>query len=270
MSVKYSFIGAGNMAGAIIGGMEKAGIRPSDVCLFDTDPSKYGRFDPSYNKASSAAEAAAFADRIVLAVKPQQFIVPLSDIRESGISLDGKTVISIVTGKSMADIQSALGCPRLGVIRTMPNTPLLIGKGVTALTRNGYVGDDVYGEVKELFSSLGSVVETEESRLNDIIADTSSSPAYVFYFIKSMAENAEKHGFDKDVMTKVICDAVIGSAELLKQSDKTADELIRMVCSPGGTTLAAMKVLEEAGTAEVIDRAMDACTSRAWELAKGL
>ena len=269
MPVKYSFIGVGNMAGAIIGGMERAGVKPEDVCFFDTDPSKYDRFSPGYAKAASPSEAAAFADRIVLAVKPQQFLTPLTEIRESGVSLEGKTVISIVTGKSMSDIASALGCPSLGVIRTMPNTPMLIGKGVTALTRNGYVPDDVYEGVKELFASLGSVLETEESRLNDIIADTSSSPAYVFYIIKSMAENAEKHGFDKAEMTKIICDAVIGSAELLKASDKTAEELIRMVCSPGGTTLAAMKVFEEAGTAGIIDRAMDACTARAWELAKG-
>ena len=267
--VKYSFIGVGNMAGAIIGGMEKAGTDPGSVCFYDPDVSKYGRFSPDYVKAASPAEAADFADRIFLAVKPQQFSVPLGAIRESGVSLKGKTVISIVTGKSMAAICDELGCPDLGVIRTMPNTPLLIGKGVTALTRNAYVADDVYGDVRSLFASLGTVLETEENRLNDIIADTSSSPAYVFYIIRSMAENAEKHGFDRADMEKIICDAVIGSAELLKSSGKTADELIRMVCSPGGTTLAAMKVFEDSDTAGIIDKAMDACTKRAYELAEG-
>ena len=256
------------MAGAIIGGMEKSGIKPEDVCFYDPDASKYERFSPDYRKAGFPSEAATFGDMIFLAVKPQQFSVPLSQIRESGVPLEGKTFISIVTGKTMAAIAETVGCPTLGVIRTMPNTPMLIGKGVTAVTRNAYVSDDVYEGVKKLFASLGTVYETEESRLNDIIADTSSSPAYVFYIIKSMAENAGKHGFDKAEMTKIICDAVIGSAELLKSSDKSADELIRMVCSPGGTTLAAMKVFEESDTAGIIDRAMDACTRRAYELAE--
>ena len=145
---------------------------------------------------------------------------------------------------------------------------MLIGRGVIALTRNEHVSDETYDDVKCLFGALGSAFELEEDRMNDIVAYTASSPAYVFYFIKSMIDNAEKHGFDRGFIKDIICDAVIGSAELLRNSELSVEELIKMVCSPGGTTLAAMNELYEGKMAETLDRAMDACTNRAYELSE--
>ncbi|NLB15408.1 MAG: pyrroline-5-carboxylate reductase [Clostridiales bacterium] len=265
---KFAFIGVGNMAGAIIKGMETLSIPYENVCLFDTDEKKHQRFPNTYRKADSVQDAAAFADIIILAVKPQVLSIPLEDIKNSGIKLDGKLIVSIVTGKTMQSICEAIGKRDLGVVRTMPNTPMLIGRGVIALTRNEYVSDESYDDVKRLFGALGSAFELEEERMNDIIAYTSSSPAYVFHFIKSMIDNAEKHGFDRSYIKNIICDAVIGSVELLKNSELSEDELIRMVCSPGGTTLAAMNELYEGKFAETLDRAMDACTKRAYELSE--
>jgi pyrroline-5-carboxylate reductase len=265
---KFAFIGVGNMAGAILKGMETLSIPYYNVCLFDTDESKYEKFSKEYRKAASAHDAADFADIIILAVKPQTFLIPLKDIRDSRIELDGKILVSIVTGKTMQSICEAIGKRDLGVIRTMPNTPMLIGRGVIALTRNEHVSDESYEDVKRLFGALGTAFELEEDRMNDIIAYTASSPAYVFYFIKSMIDNAEKHGFDRGFIKYLICDAVIGSAELLRNSELSEEELIKMVCSPGGTTLAAMNELYEGKMAETLDRAMDACTNRAYELSE--
>ncbi|NLZ37679.1 MAG: pyrroline-5-carboxylate reductase [Clostridiales bacterium] len=265
---KFAFIGVGNMAGAIIKGMETLSIPYENVCLFDTDKSKYERFAKEYRKASNAHEAADFADIIILAVKPQTFSIPLEDIKENGVVLDGKVLVSVVTGKTMQSICVAIGKNDLGVIRTMPNTPMLIGRGVIALTRNEYVGDEAYEGIKRIFGALGNAFELEEGRMNDIIAYTASSPAYVFYFIKAMVDNAEKHGFDRKIIKEIICDAVTGSAELLKNSELSEEELIKMVCSPGGTTLAAMNELYDGRFAEILDRAMDACTKRAYELSE--
>ncbi|MFA6948405.1 MAG: pyrroline-5-carboxylate reductase [Eubacteriales bacterium] len=266
-SRRFAFIGCGNMAGAIIRALELAGVPHSSVWLNNRSPEKYKNFAPDYNIAADAAQAVSNAEVIFLCVKPQNFSEPLEVIRRAGISLSGKTVISVVTGISCARIAQAMGDENAAVIRTMPNTPLLAGLGVTAICRSSAVSDEVYGYVKALPSSVGEVLEIPENKMCDIIAETGSSPAYVYYFIKAMVDKAAEYGFDRADMTRAVCDTFIGAATLLRDGGRTPDEQIRMVTSPGGTTERAMRVFAQEGIGDIIARAMDACTDRAYELA---
>lgn len=257
----YAFIGVGNMASAIICGLEEK----YPVVLYDKDTSKYDKFTADcYRTAENASDAVAAADYIVLAVKPQNFTEVLGGIAESGIDLAGKTFVSIAAGITIGKIEGSLG--PVSCIRTMPNTPLMIGKGVTALCRNERVSDEAFTDITEMFGSLGKTVEMPEKDLNAIISATSSAPAYVYLFVKAICDGAREQGLDYDNMTELVCSMVVGSACMLTETGKAPEELIRMVTSPNGTTERAMKVLYEKDFEGIVKEAMVRCTERAVEL----
>lgn len=270
MKHTFAFIGAGNMASAIIGGLtDKASadaVNPAQITLFDKNPAQYARYGSDFPVAESAAEAVRPADIVFLAVKPQNYAEVLAELGKTDTS--GKIFISIAAGISTAFVESYLG-ERAAVVRTMPNTPLLIGKGVTALCRNRNVTDAQFDLVESIFASRGATLRLDEADMNKIIAATSSSPAYIFLMIKAICEGAEAQGIVCGDLRAAVCNMVIGSAELALQSDKSLDELIRMVTSPKGTTEKALEVFYAAGFKDTVSRAMDACTKRADELSQG-
>ncbi len=260
----FSFIGAGNMAFAIISGMGSDG-----VTVYDKNPLQYEKFGSKIRIAGCAPEAVELSDYTVLAVKPQNFREVLSEIRQSGVDLGGKTFVSIAAGVKISSICKALG-KDVAVIRTMPNTPLLIGKGVTAMSFNDKVTEKAKNTVKGIFEKTGMVFELPESEMNAVIAATSSAPAYIYYFIDSIYKQAKKQGLETPVLLKAVCEMVKGSAEMVLSSGKAPDELIKMVTSPNGTTERAMRVLYNGKVDETIAKAMDACTERAEELSDEL
>ena len=263
--MKFAFLGVGNMASAIIGGMNT-----DLICLYDRDMQKYAAFsDKPYITAACAADAVAYADYIVLSVKPQNFDEILTEIKSSGCSLDGKVFVSIAAAVSIDYICGKLSRD-VPVVRTMPNTPLLIGYGVTALCRNDQVTGDDFADITALFSSNGATFELPEDKMNTVIAATSSAPAYVYLFIKAITDAATASGIDRPDMLGFIADMVIGSAEMIKRSPMSPDELIRAVTSPNGTTERAMKIFKERGFTDIIADAMDACSERAEEIAAGM
>ena len=166
----------------------------------------------------------------------------------------------------MASIENILKNVKL--IRTMPNTPLLIGQGVTALCRNNNVSDEDFEFVKNIFASCGIITEIAEDDINALTAITSSSPAYIYLFIKSMLDGAKNLGFNYANTLDLICKTFIGSANMVLASDKTLEEQIRMVKSPNGTTEKALNVLENNDIQKIISDAMEACTKRAIELSE--
>ena len=261
---RYSFIGAGNMAFAIIGGMKNA-----DITVYDKISSQYEKFGNTVNIAPSAAKAVELSDYIVLAVKPQNFKELLCEIKESGVSLDGKVFVSIAAGVKISSICTALG-KNVPVIRTMPNTPLLIGKGVTALSKNGLVSDEAFENIKATFASCGKVLELPEDKMNAVIAATSSAPAYIYYIIDCIVKEAISQGLDTSELTEAVCEMVKGSADMVMRSNKTPMELVKMVTSPNGTTERAMNVFYCQGLDKMISDAMKACTARAEELSDEL
>ena len=257
MKNKYAFLGVGNMASAIIKGLMLDGTDPSDTILFDKEKSKITEFEKEgFQTAESAEEAIKFADFIVLAVQPQNFEQLFESIR--GMDTDGKCFVSIAAGISIEKI------------RTMPNAPLRIGKGVTALTRNSLVSDKSFALICRMFSRIGEILTLTEDKMNAVISATSSAPAYVYLFIKSIMDAAKTEGIElsEAEMKNVICRMVIGSAELMMNSDDSPDALIKRVTTPGGTTEPAVKVLKDRGMPEIIAEAMMACVQRAEELGR--
>lgn len=259
---RFSFLGAGNMAYAIIGGMKNA-----DITVYDKLASQYEKFGSNVKIAPSVADAVQNAEYIVLAVKPQNFPELLNEIKESRSSLDEKTFISIAAGISCDAVCNMLG-QNVAVVRTMPNTPLLIGKGVTAIAKNSEVTDDAFDTVCTLFSALGKTIFLDESKMNAIIAATSSAPAYVYHFIDAICKEAKNEGIDSPELLTAVCAMVSGSAEMLMSMNLPPEELVKMVTSPKGTTEKAMEVLYEDGFADTIAKAMKACTARADELSE--
>lgn len=261
---RFSFIGAGNMAYAIIGGMKDA-----DITVYDTNSAQYEKFGNTVAIAPSSVKAVEVADYVFLAIKPQNFNDALAQIRQSGVPLDNKVFVSIAAGVKISSICKALG-KEVAVIRTMPNTPLLIGKGVTALSRNALVSDGNFETIKNAFASCGKVFELPEDKMNAVIAATSSAPAYIYYIIDCIIKEAAAQGMDCPELTSAVCEMVKGSADMIMSTDKTPTELVKMVTSPNGTTEKAMNVLYENGLDNIISNAMKACTARAEELSAEL
>ncbi|MBR2296901.1 MAG: pyrroline-5-carboxylate reductase [Clostridia bacterium] len=262
---KIAFIGAGNMASAICGGIINAKIASAqDIILFDKNEAQYSKFDSLCNKATSLNDAVSFADCIFFSVKPQNMKEILGEV--SKFNLEDKLFISICAGVTIASIEETLG--NVKIVRTMPNTPLLIGQGVTALCKNDAVTDEEFAFASSLFASSGYTFEAKEDDINRITAITSSAPAYVYLFAKAMLVGAESIGFEGENTIEMICRTLIGSANMILNDERSVDELIRMVKSPNGTTEKALNVFEEKKFIEIVSEAMKACTDRANELSK--
>jgi len=268
MKQKIAFIGIGNMAGAIIGALsQSSGICPSDIIFFDKNPDQYERFAEGYIRADSITDAVSAADCVFLCVKPQNMREVLSEI--PSVCCGSTLFVSIAAGITIDTITSYLG-EHTPIIRVMPNTPLLIGSGVTALCRNEAVTEEDYAFTRDLFAVSGNVFDAKEKDINAITALTASSPAYVYLFIKAMADSGRALGIEAtdEELIKMAANAVIGSAKMLLSSDKSPDELIRMVTSPNGTTEKAMAVFYKRDFTGIVNEAMQDCTKRAEELSK--
>lgn len=262
---KIAFIGAGNMASAICGGIINSGlIGAENIFLYDKNANQYDKFNASCNASKSICNAVLNADYIFFSVKPQSIKEVLAEIKD--LKLNDKVFISICAGITIESIESTLG--RVKIIRTMPNTPLLIGKGVTALCKNSLISSEEFDFVKSIFSSSGYITELEETEINNITAITSSSPAYVYLFAKAMLVGAENLGFSHENTLEMICKTIIGATEMILKDSRSIDDLIQMVKSPNGTTERALNVFEESNLIEIVSKAMKACADRADELAK--
>jgi pyrroline-5-carboxylate reductase len=262
------FIGAGNMASAIINGIVGAKTFPADhIFVFDVhkDKSEALKAKTGICLANDVEQLAKNCDIIFLAVKPQNFAEVLAAVKPAVSG--GKLFVSIAAGISSGYIISSLGCD-CPVIRTMPNTPLLIGKGATAMCRTATVSDECFDFVQSLFIACGTVTVLQESQMNAVISVSGSSPAYFYLFAKAMVDSAVKQGIDAETALQLICQTLEGSAEMLRQPQTTTEELIKMVSSRGGTTLKALDVFYEHGFEQIVDDAMIACTKRAEELGK--
>ena len=259
------FIGTGNMASAIAGGIIRSGMLPANnIYLYDKNTSQYDKFDSLCNRTELLSDGFDKADYVFISVKPQNVKELLADLK--ALDYSNKVFVSICAGITIESIESVLVDAK--IIRTMPNTPLLIGQGVTAMCKNSNVSCNDFEFVKSIFSSSGYVTEIEEKDINSLTAITSSSPAYIYLFAKSMVEGANQLGFNYDDTLKMICNTLIGSANMILSNNTTLDELIAMVKSPNGTTEKALNVLEGNNFTSIICDAMDACTKRAEELSK--
>ena len=260
------FIGAGNMATAIIKGLIAQKGSGSFINVFDVSSEKLDEISKlGVNAFSSSQDVVKNSEIIVLAVKPQNYAEVLEALKDV-VSTD-KTFVSIAAGISINYVQSALGC-ECPVVRVMPNTPLLLKKGASALCPSDNISEDDKQIVYDMFAGSGVCEYITEDHMNEIIAVNGSSPAYIYMFAKAMADYAVSVGIDYDKALNLICATLEGSAAMLKESGDTPDVLIEKVSSKGGTTIEALNKLREHGFSEAIDDAMKACTKRAEELGK--
>lgn len=267
-NLRIGFIGGGNITSAIVGGVVRQKAFPAEkISVFDIHEDKREALHRKNGivAAHSACEVVNTCDLIFLAVKPQSFPSMLPEIRPA--VTENKTLISIAAGISSGSIHSALscGCP---VIRAMPNTPLMLGEGATAVCRTRNTPEKAYRLVLKLFSSCGRVAEIDESQMDAVISVNGSSPAYLYLLAKAVVESAEKQGIDSSVALPLFCQTLTGSAKMLLESGNSPEKLIEKVSSPGGTTAAALDVLKKNHFEQTVDEAMRACTARAKELGK--
>ena len=263
--LRLGFIGAGNMANAILDGVVSKQVFQTDHIMISNPHSNKLEHAKmlGVDVTNSNEEVAAISDIIVLAVKPQMFEHVITGIRNQ---CSGKCIVSIAAGISSTWIRDRI--PGASIIRVMPNTPLQLGLGATAIAEAPDVSRDLFQCVCSIFSAAGSVAVIPESQMDDVIPVSGSSPAFFFRMADVMVRWAQKQGMDPAVALELAAAAMKGSAEMLLSSGKTANELTRQVCSPGGTTLAALTAFDDHDFEGLICDAMNRCTKRSKELGK--
>jgi pyrroline-5-carboxylate reductase len=262
------FLGAGNMAEALVSGLMACNRWPRDrVVVTDIAPERRTLFVEKFGVHAQADNAAAVAGAavVVLSVKPQMLADVFASIR-AALPADA-LVLSIAAGITTTKIENALG-GKIRVVRAMPNTPALVGCGVAAICGGINAKPADLEIAQDLLSATGEVVRVEEEAMNAVTAVSGSGPAYVFYLMEAMLEAARKMGLSGDVARKLVYTTVKGSAELILRHGLPPEELRARVTSKGGTTAAAIAVKDRREVKGAIIEAMLAAQARAAELSK--
>ncbi|SLM64418.1 MULTISPECIES: pyrroline-5-carboxylate reductase [Dickeya] len=265
---KIAFIGAGNMAQAIIAGLMDSGYPADHICVSapstthrDALAARYGTTSLSDNVACARA-----ADVVVLAVKPQ-LMAGVCEALAPHVDFSGKLVLSIAAGVSVARFRQLLGAS-LNIVRIMPNTPSLVGKGMSGLFAPAGVNDADRAFAAGLMESVGKLCwVADESQINGVIAAAGSAPAYFFLFMEAMQQEAMRQGFDADTARLLVQQAASGAAALVEASpDVALSQLRENVTSKGGTTAEALRVFNERQLGQAVADAMQAAVHRAQEM----
>lgn len=266
---RYGFIGVGNMASAIISGLINTETVESDnIMMFDISDKNIAFFSSrGCVNASDPLSLCKACRYVFLAVKPYHMKGVLEQIKDADMS--GTVFVTIAASVPSSFICSVLGRD-VPVIRIMPNTPMLVGKGACAVSHNSLVSDDVFNDFLGDLGKISVVSVMDETLLNPVIAVNGSSPAYVYLFVKAMLDGAEKQGIDAESALPLILCTVEGAVKMIKESGKPIDTLIKEVSSPGGTTLAALSSFEHDGFVDSVVNAMAECTRRADEITSEL
>jgi pyrroline-5-carboxylate reductase len=266
LTQRVAFIGAGNMAAALIEGLiSSRTCAPSAICASDTrgDALRALAARHGFTAAESNAAAAREADIVVLAVKPQVFAPVLTEL--AGAVAHGPLVISIAAGVPISAIEAKLG-GQVRVVRAMPNTPALVAAGATAITAGTQASDGDLELAETLFRSVGIVVRVEERYLDAVTALSGSGPGYVFLLVEALSEAGVKAGLPSDVAAALAAQTVYGAGKLLHGSSEPPATLRRNVTSPGGTTQAGIERLEAGGLRDIVADAVLAAARRGAEL----
>ena len=257
--MRLGVIGAGNMASAIIGGIiNNKVIDAGEIICSSPVAEERARAEENFKISTTADNKIVVAESkiVLLAVKPQVVPVVVEEIKD--IITDNQLIISIVAGKTIDWYREAFG-KEVKLIRTMPNTPALVGEGMTGVSPNGNVKEEDLKEALSILSSFGKAEVVPEKLMDSVVAVSGSSPAYVFMMIEAMADGAVKLGMPRAQAYKFAAQAVLGSAKMVLETGKHPAELKDMVCSPAGTTIEAVQVLEKAGFRAGLIDAMEAC-----------
>jgi pyrroline-5-carboxylate reductase len=281
---KLGFVGAGNMAEALARGLlTRKVFQPRDLIASDVDAARRRRFKGALkiDTTTDNREILHSARAILLAVKPQTIETVLTEIARGGaaaatdgsrrsrpLDLSSRLFVSIAAGVTLARLQGALGV-RARVIRVMPNAAAMVGQGMAALVRgrNATRTDETFA--LRIFRSVGDAVALKDEALLDAVTALSGSgPAYVYLFVKSLADSAAAEGLPTELALRMALKTIRGAEENMRRSTLDASELIRIVASPGGTTEAALRRLAEAGFSDIVAGAVHAAAERSRELGR--
>ncbi len=257
--MKLGFIGTGNMAAAMMGGIIENHIASPEE-IIGADPFAPGRkrVKETYGIRVTADnnEVVKNAEVVILSVKPQFYADVIAGIRDD--VTDSHLIITIAPGKTLAWLAKQFQKP-VKIVRTMPNTPAMVGEGMTGVCKNAYVTDEDMEKALSILNGFSKAELIPEHMMDAVVAVSGSSPAYVFVMIEAMADAAVSGGIPRNLAYKFAAQAVLGSAKMVLETRKHPGELKDMVCSPAGTTIEAVRVLEEKGFRSAIIEAMKKC-----------
>ncbi|MCC3866686.1 pyrroline-5-carboxylate reductase [Terrisporobacter mayombei] len=258
--MKLGFIGCGNMSTAMISGIIKNNIfKGEEIIASDLFAAGREKLKETFNISATCSnrEVVEKSEVIVLAVKPQFYADVINDIKD--IIRENQIVITIAPGKTIQWIEEEFD-KKIKIVRTMPNTPAMVLEGMTAVCCNNQVSKDELDYTCNILSGFSKVEVVSENLMDVVTSVSGSSPAYVFMLIEAMADAAVADGMPRSQAYKFAAQAVYGSAKMVLELEKHPGELKDMVCSPGGTTIEAVRVLENKGMRSAIMEAMKACT----------
>jgi pyrroline-5-carboxylate reductase len=260
-------IGAGKMGEALVSGLLKAGTSPDDLLITERYEERANELSARYGvKSVSNADAARQADTIVLAVKPQDMDVLLAEL--APLVTPDRLIVTIAAGITTSAIERKLadGVP---VVRVMPNTPALVGEAMSAVAAGAHASSEHLERAEELFRPVGKVVRVPESQLDAVTALSGSGPAYVFYLVEAMTDAGILLGLPRAMAHELIVQTVFGAAVMLRETGEHPVALREAVTSPAGTTIAAIRELENHGVRAAFLAALEAARDRSRELAAG-
>jgi pyrroline-5-carboxylate reductase len=260
--ITVGVIGAGNMGSAIARGIARGG---NPVLVYDLDPGKTSSLEGEGIQAlTGSPECARQSSILILAVKPAGIADLLEEIRSE---LQDTVVVSVAAGLPIASLEAVLG-KGAPIVRVMPNTPALVGSGMSVLSANEKVSPEEMSSVESLFSYLGETARVPESLMDAVTGVSGSGPAYGYTFIQALADGGVRMGLPRETARKLAAQALLGAARMVLETGKNPIELRDQVTSPGGTTIEAVQVLEENGWSGTVMEAVEAATLKSKELGR--
>ena len=266
MNKIIGFIGSGNMGNAMIGGIVGSKlVTPENIIVADLNEKQLAGAKEAYgvNTTTDNLEVAKKCDIIILSIKPHIYPIVIegikNDIKEEAI------IVVIAAGKDIEDTQSAFG-RKVKVVKVMPNTPAMVGEGMAAINPSKEVTKEELEEIISIFESFGKAEVVNKDLMDAVTAISGSSPAYVYMFIEALADGAVLEGMPRDMAYKFAAQAVLGSAKMVLETGIHPGKLKDNVCSPGGTTIAAVSTLEEKGFRHAVMAAVKRCADKSREM----
>lgn len=258
---RIGFIGVGNMGSAMAHACAK--IENAQVTVFDTNPKAYCTLETNITVAESIKDLMKSCEIIVLSIKPQYYADVAREIQDK---IEEKHLIVTVSPSHSLEQMCQLLGQNVKIVRTMPNTPALVGQGVTAYCYNTLINEESLDDFKRYFESFGMLIKMPEHLMPAIVATTGSSPAYVYLFIEAMADAAVSFGLPRQTAYEIVAKTLIGSAEMVLKTGKHPGVLKDAVTSPAGTTIEAILALEEAGFRNSVIKGMQACYNKVYRM----
>lgn len=268
-TMKLGFIGCGNMAQAMITGiLTQKVVNPNDLIVSNPREEKMAQLKEKFGILTTTEnqKVARESDILILAVKPQVYQAVIKEIKEEVTT--EQIIVTIAAGVSMAATERQFG-KEMKIVRVMPNTPALVGEGMSGLCCNEYVTDEEFDQVHQIFESFGKAEKITENLMDAVVGVSGSGPAYVYMFIEAMADAGVAQGLPRQQAYTFAAQTLLGSAKMVLETGKHPGELKDAVCSPAGTTIEAVNVLEKKGMRSAVIEAVTAAAKKNHALGKG-